>query len=168
MKNDVQIREAQERAMSVFGRRPETALDTISASATVTAGLTCKFVQGEHSAVMDMPETVGGSDAGPTPGFFARAAVSGCIAIGIKMTATRLGISLASVRVDLEMDFDNSALFGMGDATAAPLVTRLDIKLESGESQEVLESLVETALKSDPYFLALRDPQNVKTRISVV
>lgn len=153
--------------MAVFQRRPETAMDKVAGVATVTSGLTCTFVQGEHSAVMDMPAAVGGSDDGPTPGFFARAAIAGCVAIGIKMTAARLGIEIRSVSVDLEMEFDNSAIFGMGEATAAPLVTRLAIALESEAGQDVLESLVETALKADPYFLALRDPQHVETRISV-
>lgn len=167
MKSDMQIREAQKRAMSVFRRRPETALDTVSAMATVTSGLTCSFKQGENSAVMDMPTTVGGDDEGPTPGFFARAAIAGCVAIGIKMTATRLGVDVKRVQVGLEMDFDNSAIFGMGEATAAPLVTRLDVILKSEASQEQLESLVKTALEADPYFLALRDPQHVETRITV-
>lgn len=167
MKSDMQIRDAQERAMSVFRRRPETALDTVTALATITSGLTCKFEQGEHSAIIDMPATVGGSDEGPTPGFFARAAIAGCVSIGIKMTAIRLGVELKSVKVGLEMDFDNSAMFGMGEATAAPLMTRLDIELESEASKEELESLVETALKADPYFLALRDPQHVETRVTV-
>jgi len=168
MKADAEIREAQERAMSVFQRRPEMAMDTVAAVATVDCGLTCTFVQGEHSAVMDMPATVGGSDDGPTPGFFARAAISGCVAIGIKMTAVRLGIDLHSVKVGLEMDFDNSAIFGMGDASAAPLITRLDVALESDSGEEVLEKLVETALKADPYYLALRDPQHIEIKIRVV
>lgn len=168
MKADIEIRKAQERAMSVFRRRPEMSLDTIGAAAIVTDGLTCTFAQGEHSAVMDMPATVGGGDEGPTPGFFARAAISGCVAIGIKMTATRLGVEVRSIKVDLEMDFDNSAIFGMGNASAAPLLTRLDIELDSDAGEEVLENLVETALKADPYYLALRDPQQVETRIQVV
>jgi uncharacterized OsmC-like protein len=168
MTADAQIREAQERAMAVFRRRPETALSSVAAEATVGSGLTCTFVQGAHSAVMDMPATVGGSDEGPTPGFFARAAIAGCVAIGIKMTAARLGIEVKSVRVGLEMDFDNSAMFGMGSASAAPLVTRLDVALESDAAAEALEDLVETALRADPYFLALRDPQHVETRITVV
>jgi uncharacterized OsmC-like protein len=92
MKPDSEIRDAQRRVMAVFEKRPEAALGTKRAEATISGGLTCTVTEGDRRAVMDMPEPLGGSEAGPSPGFHARAAVSGCIAIGIKMTAIRLGI----------------------------------------------------------------------------
>ncbi|MDU8941871.1 OsmC family protein [Ovoidimarina sediminis] len=153
--------------MSVFHRRPEAALDTKHADARITDGLTCKVTEGDREVVIDMPEPVGGCELGPSPGFHARAAVSGCVAIGIKMTAVRLGIELRSVHVGVDMDFDDSAIFGMGDASAAPLRTRLKITLASDADRETLQGLVDTALEADPYFLALRDPQTVETVLDV-
>ena len=153
--------------MSVFRRRPEAALSTAHAKATIAQGLTCTVTDGTREVVADMPAPVGGSELGPTPGFYARAAISGCVAIGIKMTAVRLGIELKSVIVGVEMDFDESALFGMGGASAAPLKTNINIKLNSDADPEILQGLVEEALEADPYFLALRDPQNVVTHIEL-
>ena len=168
MKPDNETRNAQRRVMAVFEKRPDAALGTKRAEATITGGLTCTVTEGERQAVMDMPEPLGGSEAGPSPGFHARAAVSGCIAIGLKMTAVRLGIELRSVNVVVDMDFDDSALLGMGEASAAPLRTGVTIRLDSDAERETLQALVDTALAADPYYLALRDPQIVETRIEVV
>lgn len=149
--------------MSVFHRRPEAALDTKHADARITEGLTCRVIEGDREVVLDMPEPVGGSEMGPSPGFHARAAIAGCVAIGIKMTAIRLGIELKSVQVGVDMDFDDSAIFGMGEASAAPLRTRIKITLASDADPETLRELVDTALEADPYYLALREPQVVET-----
>ena len=165
MKSDEEIRLAQERVMSVFHRRPEAALDTKHADASISEGLTCTVTEGDREVVLDMPEPVGGSELGPSPGFHARAAIAGCVAIGIKMTAIRLGIELRSVKVGVDMDFDDSAIFGMGEASAAPLKTHLKITVASDADRETLQGLVDTALEADPYFLALRDPQKVETSL---
>jgi hypothetical protein len=63
------------------------------------------------------------------------------------------------------MDFDDSAIFGMGDASAAPLVTRIEIQIDTDAPSEDLEAVVQAALDADPYYLALRDPQAVETCI---
>ncbi|MGD8751257.1 MAG: hypothetical protein PVG14_07530 [Anaerolineales bacterium] len=46
--------------------------------------MTCLFTQGEYSIAMDMPEIMGGDETGPSPGFFARADLAGCVSMGIK------------------------------------------------------------------------------------
>ena len=110
---------------------------------------------------MDMPKALGGDGSAPSPGFFVRAGLIGCVAIGIKMTAAREGIPLKSVDVDVEMDFDDGAMFGLGDNTAAPLETRLTITLKSSAPWAAVEEMARRALAADTYFLALRDPQRV-------
>ena len=167
MKSDAEIQSAQGRVMSVFRRRPDAAMDTKHSEARITEGLTCTVREGDQEVVLDMPEPIGGSGQGPSPGFHARAAVSGCVAIGIKMTAVRLGIALRSVHVGVDMDFDDSAMFGMGEASAAPLKTRIKIALDSDADEASLRKLVDTALEADPFYLALLEPQNVETFLEV-
>jgi hypothetical protein len=60
------------------------------------------------------------------------------------------------------MDFDDSALLGMGGNTAAPLETRLTITLKSAAAWSEVTAMVQRALAADPFYLALRDAQNVK------
>lgn len=167
MDKDTRIRDAQNRVKAVFIKRPQKALSTNHATAVVKDGLTCTFTQGEVSAVMDMPEIMGGDAAGPTPGFFARAGIAGCVSIGIKQTAVMAGAVFDSVTVDIETDFDDSAMMGLGDALAGPIETRLAIRISSRLPDAEVSALVKKALGMDPWYLALRDTQNVKFNVVV-
>ena len=106
--SDQHIREAQEQVISAIKADPAAALGTTAAKAVVGDGLACECSDGQRSIIVDMPPSMGGQASGPTPGR-ARAAVASCVAIGIKLTATRAGIALEQVEVDIEMDFDDGA-----------------------------------------------------------
>ena len=165
MSRSEKIQSAVERVIDVFRRKPSAALDTIRASGRIEHGLICNVRQGDYTAVMDMAEAIGGDGSAPTPGFFIRAGLVGCIAIGIKLTAVREGIDIGAVDVGVEMDFDDGAMLGVGDNSAAPLETRLIITVESTAPWEEVEAMIGRALECDPYFLALRDAQSVKTKL---
>jgi uncharacterized OsmC-like protein len=165
MDDDTRIRAAQERVAGVFRRKPSAALSTMRASGHLDAGLLCTVRQDHHEATMDMGTVLGGSAAAPSPGFYIRAGLIGCIAIGIKMTAARESIPVSAVDVDIEMNFDDSAMLGMGENSAAPLSTRITISLNSTAPAATVEAMVDRALAADPFFLALRDPQSVATRV---
>jgi uncharacterized OsmC-like protein len=167
LNKDSRIRDAQNRVIDILKTRPQKALGTNHATAVIKDGLTCNFTQGDLSAVMDMPEIMGGDAAGPTPGFFARAGIAGCVSMGIKQTAVMAGVVFDTVTVDIETDFDNGASMGLGDANAAPLETRLAIQIKSSLPEPEVSALIEKALAMDPWFLALRDAQNVKFSIVV-
>ncbi|MEQ9261218.1 MAG: OsmC family protein [Roseovarius sp.] len=166
MLTEDQIREKQRRFIAVVEKRPETALSTTKARGVVTEGLRCEFSQGEARAVMDMPAPLGGGETGETPGFYARAGICGCLAIGLKQTAIFKGLSVRRIAVDMEVDFDNSAMFGIGPNSAAPLETRVAVTIESDEPKEAIEALLADAIAADPWFLALRDAQKVVTRLT--
>ena len=165
MDRNSQIRTAQERMIAVYRKKPGSVFSSVRASGHLGDGLTCEFRQGDHQAVMDMAKIYGGDDKGPSPGFFIRAGLAGCVAIGIKLTAAREGIVLNSIDVDVEMDFDDSAVFGLGSNSAAPLETRLTIALQSSAPWDQVTAMVDRALAADTFFLALKDAQNVKARV---
>jgi uncharacterized OsmC-like protein len=165
MDRNAQIRAAQERVIAVYREKPKTAFSSAQASGHVGEGLTCRFRQGDREAIMDMSKVIGGDEKGPSPGFFIRAGLAGCVAVGIKLTATREGVAIDAIDVDLEMDFDDGAMFGVGSNTAAPLETRFTITLQSSAPWEEVTAIVDRALAADPYFLALRDAQSVTARV---
>jgi uncharacterized OsmC-like protein len=162
MDRDDAIRSAQERALSIFERKPSAALSFAKASGHLDEGLHCTVSSRELDVRMDMPKELGGDGSAPTPGFFIRAGLIGCVAIGIKMTAAREAIPLESVNVDVEMDFDDRATFGLGENTAAPLETRLTITLKSPAPWAAVEEMARRALATDTYYLAFRDAQRLK------
>jgi len=165
--DDARGRKLQLRAIAVYKRRPARARNTDYGTAEVQDGLACTYEQDGHRVSIDMPGTIGGGDQAPTPGYFGRAAICSCLAIGIKMTAVREGLRLRAVRVGIEQDWDDRGIFAMNGANPAPLDTRLSVEIVSLEPRGTLDDLVTRALESDPWFLTLRDAQPVSTTITV-
>lgn len=159
-------REAQLRAIGIYEKRPESALVINRGTAEVRDGLTCTFQQNGHRIALDMPAAIGGSEEGPSPGFFGRAAICGCLAIGIKMTAAREDLQLNRVLVEIEQDFDNRGILAINGASPVPNDTRITVEIESREEHRTVRDMVARALASDPWFLAFRDAQPVSTAVS--
>lgn len=162
MDRDTQARDGQNRAIAVFGKRPNHAQVTNTGTAIVENGLVCTFSDGTHSINVDMPEPIGGSGTAPSPGYFGRAAMCSCIAIGIKMTATREDLSLNSISVSIEQDFDNRGVLGVPGVSAAPLDTRVEIAIVSAAPSQKIINLVDRALQIDPWYLAFSQAQPVQ------
>lgn len=135
MDKDSRISVAQSRIIDVLKKKPKMALSTLSGTAVIQDGLTCTFTQGEVSAMIDMPEIMGGDATAPTPGFYARAGIAGCISIGIKQTAVMAGVVFDKVEVEIETDFDDGAAMGLSETSAAPTETRLIIHVTTDLSE---------------------------------
>ncbi len=160
------VREAQMRAISVYAKRPERAQVVNRGTAEVRDGLRCSYEQDGHRISIDMPSAIGGSEDGPSPGYFGRAAICGCLSIGIKMAAARENLHLDAVRVGIAQDWDNRGVLGMEGASPVPSETRITIEIESRAPRAVLDDMVARALATDPWFLAFRDAQPVRTTLS--
>ncbi|MDV7145738.1 OsmC family protein [Tropicimonas sp. TH_r6] len=158
---DAHVRSCQEKVIQRLSTDPDRAVTTSTMSGTVGDGVACTVTQGRHSAVMDMGPAMGGEERGPSPGFFARAGIVGCVAIALKLAAAREGLTFRSVDIDLETTSDDLAIFGLGGGRAAPLETRITIHIDTDEPDDSVSDLIERVLEMDTWFLALRDPQNV-------
>ena len=164
---DARIRGSQKAVIDRIAAAPEQARSTIRTTGEIGAGLACTVTQGKFAAPMDLGPGMGGDAAGPSPGFFARAAIAGCVGIAVKMLAAREGVSIDRVSVAVETDFDDAALFGIGPGTAAPTETRVSLDIITNADRAVIDDIVARALAMDPWFLALRDPQSVTTAMTV-
>lgn len=164
---DARIRAAQDSVIARLAAAPRDARSTIRTRGAVRDGLACRVTQGKFAATLDLGPGMGGDADGPSPGFFARAAIVGCVAIAVKMLAAREGLRFAAVSVAVETDFDDAALFGIGNGTAAPVATRIAVAIATDADEAAVRALVARALEMDPWFLALRDPQRVETSVEV-
>ena len=81
MTTNEDIRNIQINVREAFTKSPEDALNTSKSYAEVTNALVCTDSEGSRKTIMDMPTIAGGNDEGPTPGFHARAAIAGCVAM---------------------------------------------------------------------------------------
>lgn len=167
MNRNTQIRLAQEDFIATILSEPQRPLSTSVTRGHIEDGLVCQVAQGRHRAVMDLGTRMGGDNAGPTPSFYARAGIVGCVAIGIKMTAARSGLDFRRVDVEVETNCDDGALFGIGDAGAAPVETRISVTIDTDADEDTVQALVQRALAMDIWYLAMRDAQQVHTQVQI-
>jgi uncharacterized OsmC-like protein len=153
--------------VEVFEENPSKALGTNKTSAHLQDGLKCIVRERDHSAVVDMVEAMGGDAAGPSPGFFGRAALTSCIAIGIKMTAARADIRIGSIDVEVEMDWDNRGLLGLGDAPAATTGIRVFIAIQSKAPAQAIQTVVQESLKNSPWLQTFLAAQVIEPVIRI-
>jgi uncharacterized OsmC-like protein len=160
---DTKIRDALARVETAFSKKPGLARSTDKTLARVEAGLKCVTRQGDYTSMIDMPAAMGGDGSAPSPGFLGRSAIAGCLAIGIKMTAARAGVPVEAVEVEIEMDWDDRGLLGMGEAPAGCLGSRLRIAVDSPAPEEAVRAMVDDAMANSPWLSTFIEPQNVVT-----
>jgi len=164
---DEAIRTAQTAVIERMRADLDAACSTLVTRGRIEDGLTCSVSQGKFTATVDMGRGMGGDCLGPSPGFFARVGIVGCVGIGIKMMAAREGLVFRALDVTIECDFDDAALMGLSPRSAAPLASRIRIEIDTDVDRAVVDDLVERALSVDPWFLALRDAQVVHHEIVI-
>jgi hypothetical protein len=103
MRNAVKTKAAIERTVKVFTQRPGAARSTYKVTAHLGDGLRATTREGDWSVEFDMPVALGGAGAWPTPGVYGRAALLGCIAIGIRLEAVQGGLALGAVDLSMEV-----------------------------------------------------------------
>lgn len=161
------LNQALNRVIEVFQAKPAVALDTDKTSARLEKGLQCQIRQGDLRVTADMAKVLGGGGSSPSPGFFGRAALVSCIAIGIKMTAAVRQVAIDAIDVEVEMDWDNRGLFGIDDISAGCMGIRLKIVIQSPAAEEELQAVVAQGLRNDPWLLLFKDPQHIDTQILI-
>lgn len=167
MASNAQIAEAMNNVIDIFKKSPERGLSTDRTACVLEDGLKCTVSQGEHSAIIDMGEMMGGDGAGPNPGFFGRAALISCIAIGVKMAAARADIQLDKIGVDVEMDWDNRGIFDLDGISASPIAIRVSIAIDSEADKAAIEAIIPGALKGDSWLQTFVNPNTIEPVVTI-
>ena len=140
------IREALEKAERVFTAKPELAVfPTPVTTARMLDGLRCDITgpDGEH-ATADIKRALGGTESAPSPGWYLRAALASCSAMGITMRAAQLGIALREIEVSVGARADFRGWFGLADVSSALSDLRMQVRIGAdGVSAQQLRELVE-------------------------
>ncbi|MFT5665386.1 MAG: putative OsmC-like protein [Gammaproteobacteria bacterium] len=165
MNEALKIEAALSRNVRAFQQRPSVAKDTTSCRTTLRDGFFCTTREGDHIIETDMPEIMGGAGNGPTPGVLGRACLASCIAMGIKIAATQNKISINTIQVDLEMDWDNRGMLGIDGISAGPSNIKIRLAIDSSANTKLLHEVVDQGLNSDPWLIALTKVHTVDTEI---
>lgn len=161
------IKTAIDRAVKAMQLRPAIAKATYRNSAHVDDGLACKCTEGDWSLDLDVPTAVGGDHAAPSPGVFARSALTACIAMGVKMTACRFDVPVDAVDVNLEVAADDRADFGLDDVPPGYEHFALNIAVTSSADPATVEKIVVDSLACSPLLALHKEPQKVDVSVSV-
>ena len=164
------VRESIEGAIQYLDQHPDEARYTdTAATAEIEDTLRCHAIAPDGTAVRsDMPSSVGGGGAAPSPGWLLRAALANCDATLIAMRAAQLGVRLTRLEVIVDSESDDRGLLGMDDSVpAGPLGMRTRIRIAAeGASQDRLHEIVEWAEKHSPVADAIRRAVPMRTEVA--
>jgi uncharacterized OsmC-like protein len=163
------VKKSIEEAIGYLEEHPNEARYTdTAAAATIEETLRCHAVAPDGTAVKsDMPPSVGGGGAAPSPGWLMRAALANCDATLIAMRAAQMGIELTELEVIVDSESDDRGLLGMDDSVpAGPLGMRTRVRIAAdGASEEDLREIVEWAEKHSPVADAIRRSVPMSTEV---
>jgi uncharacterized OsmC-like protein len=139
--------------------RPSVGQGTAVTRVKLQPGLACEVEEGTWKLAVGMTEKYGGSNAGPNPGVFGRAALGSCLAIGYAMWAARLGVPLDALEVEVRADYDVRGELGVDDAIR-PGYQRVHyvVTVASPASEDDVLRLLDTAERHSSWLDDIRNP----------
>jgi uncharacterized OsmC-like protein len=99
----------------------------------------------------DEPVALGGTDTAPNPVEQLLGALGNCLAVGYAANASAAGVTIDSLRVDLEGDLDLHTFLGLNpDGNAGYSAIRAKVELRSDAPAEVIDALHRTVVGTSP------------------
>lgn len=146
------IRTALERNVKAVSLRPGVGQGTARSTATLGPGLSCRISEGPWTLTVGMPESMGGSGAGPTPGVLGRGALASCIALGYAMWAARLGVPIEALSVEVEAEYDARGELGVSpDVRPGYLSVRYTVTVRSPAPESEIMRVLDTGDRYSSY-----------------
>jgi uncharacterized OsmC-like protein len=168
-----EVAAAVERVQTVLRRRPEVGIHDDAPATARWQGNTRVVASHANGTEVptDMSTELGGTGDRVTPGWLFRAGFASCAATSIALAAAAQGIALDTLEVRASSRSDTRGMFGMTDATGAPVFAGPhDVQLHvhvaaAGVAPERLCELVEQAYRSSPIPNAVLTAIPVKLHI---
>ena len=156
--------------------KPETIAETVElwtkepdkarVSPTATAkmdGAKATIEAGPFKLEADLPPTLGGTNAAPSPTLLLLSALAGCGAVFVRDTlAPQMGIEVDSVEAVARCDADMGGLVGNEGAVPDLTNVQLTVRISSAGGEADAQELSEVWLERCPIYLALSKPVNVE------
>ncbi len=117
---------------------------------------------GPFSWRADLPEPVGGTNQAPSPTALLLSALAGCAVVFIRDTlAPQFGVHVDMVEATAQCEADARGLLGMNGVEADLQNIRLDIRVQSPESESEVQKLYQAWQERCPIYLALTKAMSV-------
>jgi uncharacterized OsmC-like protein len=164
----VSIKTALEQTIDVLEHDPGKARRTFRVEARLEEGLRVTTTEGRWEVTMDMAEAMGGKGSAPNPGVFARAALLGCVVVGVRLQAALDDVVLDDLDMSLESDGDGRGILGLGDVAPGFEAFRLNIRITSSTDETKVREMVDRALARSPWWNVVSKPQDIHAEVSVI
>lgn len=129
------------------------------------------YVRDHQPFLISEPHKLLGDDEAPNPTEFALGALGSCISVGLMANATRRGVTLTKIEVELEGDIDISATWGVGDLDSEKILgvssVRVNVHLDGDADRATLQEITDNAVKWSPVVNTFTRPASFETRLSV-
>jgi uncharacterized OsmC-like protein len=168
MSQQEKIKTAFERNAKALELRPTLGQGTAVTKARLVEGLTCEVEEGDWKLIADAGEKSGGNNKGPNPGILGRAALGSCLAQNYAMWAARQGISLKSLEVEIQADYDARGHYGVADVTCGYLEVRYIVTVESDAPEADIIEWMDEADRHCPYYIVFGEPQPLRREVCIV
>lgn len=167
MQSQQRIRQALDRNVRALERRASLGRGTATTTARVTDGFTCVVEEGRFRLVADMTEKYGGADEGPNPGVYGRAALASCLAIGYVMHASRAGLEIDALEVQIEADYDVRPELGMTHDQPGYDQVRYTVSVDSPADEDDVLRLLDFADAHSPWLAVFTKPVDVRREVRI-
>jgi len=152
MKEQEEIKNKFMRTQKALTLKPSLGISTGISTTRIVNGLSAETKEGDWVFRADMPKQVGGNATASSPGALGRAALGSCLAIGYMLWASKLDVSIDSLEVEVQADYDDGALFDTSDNYPGYLEVRYIVRVKSPASIEDIEHLLRVGEKHSPYL----------------
>lgn len=120
-------------------------------------GLRCDVEMHGHQAIIDEPEERGGADLGATPLMHLAAAFASCQTVQIAKVAEAMRLDIGDVSIDSTIDTGRGDGRESGARIIRILAAKLEIKIQTNESEKKIERLKRLALDRCPIGAMMED-----------
>lgn len=116
-----------------------------------------KGTAGRFDIIMDQPESIGGTDLGPSPLEIVTAALVGCAGITFGVIAKQMDFSFSGIELEADGDVDIRGFMGQPGVCRHFCNFRGTFVVETEESEERLQEVAAQVENRCPVFCLLQD-----------
>ncbi len=162
------IRDAIDHLRLIYGKRPEAARGGSSTKVTLRGGLACEAEEGQWRVLFDQPESMGGDNRGPDPGFAGRASLGVCLAQGYAIAFAQRGIEPEHLEVEITGSIDMRGFLGVDTVSPGYSGIRCTVTLKARASREQIEEALAEAEATSPWLTNIREKVPVERELTLL
>lgn len=168
MSNSARIRQALERYIALFTKRPAAAQVSFTTTARSLDGHLCQVEDGAWRFQVDQPVGYGGGGKAPDPGVYGRGTLAACLVQSYLMWFARLDVPVDGVEVEVTGRGDLRGSLGLDDGLP-PGYGELScvVRVTSQAPAAEIERAIETAERHSPWHYNLVAPVPIARRIEI-